>query len=207
MRPSSRLLSLAGLAAGVLLTATACSSAASTASSNVLGATSSAGLPDLSSPAASAMQSAMGLAATVNKLCVFLVGPDGKTLYVFAKDTPDQSNCTDQCATMWPPVTVPAGTKVTLPAQANFPVGTISRADGTTQVTYNHAPLYTYSGDTNPGDTNGNGLNGLWFVASIVGSIPTQAAGAGGALPSSGASESAGASMAPLASPSAGASY
>ena len=90
-----------------------------------------------------------------------LTNAKGLTLYWFAPDTATRSACYGVCAGYWPPVTVtpPAGPGVT------GTLATIKRSDGTTQVTYNGHPLYTYAGDTAPGQAFGNNLNlngGLW---------------------------------------------
>ena len=85
-----------------------------------------------------------------------LTSARGFTLYWFAPDTPTRSACYGTCAGYWPPVT---GTP--LAAQGfTGTLGTIKRSDGTTQVTYNGHPLYTYVGDTAPGQAFGNNLNG-----------------------------------------------
>jgi predicted lipoprotein with Yx(FWY)xxD motif len=78
-------------------------------------------------------------------LGAYLTGQNGMTLYVLTKDTPDTSTCTGTCATNWPPLTVASGATVSGPAAATDAFGTITRSDGTTQVTYNHMPLYYYS--------------------------------------------------------------
>jgi predicted lipoprotein with Yx(FWY)xxD motif len=88
--------------------------------------------------------------------------PNGFTLYVFAADTSNTSNCNASCAIVWPPFAASAHDAAT----GNFSV--IMRADGTRQWAYNSHPLYNYAGDTKAGDTNGNGLNqfgGIWTVA------------------------------------------
>ena len=85
----------------------------------------------------------------------------GLTLYSFAPDTPATSKCYGSCAVYWPPVTGTAAASPGVPGR----VGTIKRTDGTTQLTYNGHPLYTYIGDTAPGQARGNNLNlngGLW---------------------------------------------
>jgi predicted lipoprotein with Yx(FWY)xxD motif len=167
MRPSSRSLSLAGLAVGTLFAVAACSSAASTPSSSVLGATSGPSALTLSSTTSATLGS-------------YLTGKNGLTLYVFTKDGPDKSNCTGTCAATWPPLTVTAGATISGPSTATLMFGTITRPDGTTQVTYNHRPLYYFSGDAKAGDTNGQGILGIWFVADVSGSV----AGAGSPAPS-----------------------
>jgi predicted lipoprotein with Yx(FWY)xxD motif len=166
MRPSSRLLSMAGLAIGAMLATAACSSAASTPGTTVLGATATPG-------------GGITLAAsTSSTLGDYLTGKDGMTLYIFTKDSADTSVCTGQCATFWPPLTVASGAAVTGPSSATMAFGTITRADGTTQVTYNHWPLYYFSKDTKAGDVNGQGVQGTWFVAPVSGSLPSTAASA-----------------------------
>ena len=104
-----------------------------------------------------------------------LTGQNGMTLYVLTSDTPDTSTCTASCATNWPPLTVPSGTTATSPVGAMDSFGTITRPDGTTQVTYNHMPLYYYSGDSAAGDTNGEGKLGVWFVAPLSGAVSSAA--------------------------------
>jgi predicted lipoprotein with Yx(FWY)xxD motif len=94
----------------------------------------------------------------------------GRTLYVFQGDTGTKSNCSGACATNWPPLT---SAKPTVGKGANASmIGTTKRSDGTTQVTYNGHPLYTFEGDSSPGDTSGQGVNafgGLWYVLSPAG--------------------------------------
>ena len=96
-----------------------------------------------------------------------LTNADGRTLYWFAPDTPGHSTCYGQCAAYWPPVTgaPSAGPGVTLSK-----VGTTARTDGTVQVTYYDHPLYTYIGDTGPGQASGNNINlngGFWHVVPV----------------------------------------
>jgi predicted lipoprotein with Yx(FWY)xxD motif len=89
---------------------------------------------------------------------ILVDGSAGMTLYEFASDTANsgKSACTAGCATTWPPLTVASGTSPSAGAGAGGKLGAITRDDGTTQVTYNGLPLYHYSGDSAPGDTNGN---------------------------------------------------
>ena len=90
-----------------------------------------------------------------------LTSAKGFTLYWFAPDTPAKSNCNASCAGYWPPVT---GTPAAGPGVTGK-LGTIKRSNGTTQASYNGHPLYTYIGDSAPGQASGNNLNlngGLW---------------------------------------------
>ncbi len=96
----------------------------------------------------------------------FLVTPDGYSLYTFDNDSPGESTCDGDCAENWPPFrvgleTIMGGEGVT----GTF--ATIAGADlGTTQVTYNDAPLYLFAGDNAPGDTNGDGIGDVWHLAA-----------------------------------------
>jgi predicted lipoprotein with Yx(FWY)xxD motif len=90
-----------------------------------------------------------------------LTNTQGFTLYLFAPDTPATSKCYGSCAAYWPPVTGPAAADPGVPGR----VGTIIRTGGARQLTYNGHPLYTYIGDSAPGQARGNNLNlngGLW---------------------------------------------
>lgn len=100
-----------------------------------------------------------------------LTNAAGMTLYWFAKDTATKSNCNSSCATYWPPVLG----KPVAAAGASLPMGfgTIKRANGQTQATYDGHPLYTYAGDTGPGQVGGNDMNasgGLWWAVTPSGS-------------------------------------
>ena len=90
-----------------------------------------------------------------------LANGKGFTLYSFAPDTPTTSKCYGSCAAYWPPAIGTAAAGAGLPGKT----GTIKRTDGSVQLTYNGHPLYTYIGDSAPGQATGNNLNlngGLW---------------------------------------------
>lgn len=94
-----------------------------------------------------------------------LVDGQHLTLYVFSKDTAGngKSACAGTCATTWPPLIVTSVPPN--PTGASGKLATITRTDGTLQLTYNGMPLYRYAGDKSPGDTSGNGIAGVWSVA------------------------------------------
>ncbi len=97
-----------------------------------------------------------------------LTNAKGFTLYWFAPDTATRSNCTGSCAVYWPPVKGP----VTAGPGVTGRVGTITRPGGSAQATYDGHPLYTYVGDTAPGQAHGNALNlngGLWHEVITAG--------------------------------------
>lgn len=103
-----------------------------------------------------------GIALASTKLGNVLVGPSGMTLYMFMPDTSTSSACSGGCATAWPPLTGDMPSLGTGLDKASF--GSITRADGTKQVTYYGHPLYYFGGDKAAGDTNGQGLNQKWYV-------------------------------------------
>jgi predicted lipoprotein with Yx(FWY)xxD motif len=97
-----------------------------------------------------------------------LTNARGYTLYWFVPDTPAKSTCYGTCAVYWPPVlgTPAAGSGV------SGKLGTIRRSVGAAQVTYDHHPLYTYVGDSAPGQASGNNINlngGLWHEMTASG--------------------------------------
>ena len=109
--------------------------------------------------------------AASTKLGMVLVDGSGRTLYLFEKDQPDQSACAGACAAAWPVDNSSGTPKAGSGVKASL-LGTIKRSDNTTQVTYNHHPLYYYSGDSQAGQQNGQGLNAFgaaWFVVAPAG--------------------------------------
>jgi predicted lipoprotein with Yx(FWY)xxD motif len=113
----------------------------------------------------------------------------GMTVYAFMKDTANTSNCTGGCLAAWPPV-VASGTAA-LPDGVAGTLGTLTRSDGTVQVTYNTMPIYYFAKDKAPGDTTGQGVGGIWFVVPPGATFGTlapagAAAPAAAALPKSG---------------------
>jgi predicted lipoprotein with Yx(FWY)xxD motif len=161
-----KIIGVTGLAA-LALALSACGSSSgspsSAASTPAAGASSAAAS---SAPASSASASTLGM-RTINGTAV-VTDAKGLTLYWFAPDTSTTSKCTGSCATYWPPVTGP----VTAGSGVTGTLGTITRSDGTTQATYDGHPLYTYAGDSAPGQAKGNGLNasgGLWYEMTVSG--------------------------------------
>ena len=131
-------------------------------------------------------KTANGQSATVGvaneNLGKILVNSQGRTLYLFQRDSGTKSTCTGACAVDWPPLRAAGKPSAGTEANASL-LATSSRPDGKAQVTYNGHPLYLFSGDQNPGDTNGQGLNafgGLWYALSSAGDEVTTSAGSGG---------------------------
>jgi predicted lipoprotein with Yx(FWY)xxD motif len=90
-----------------------------------------------------------------------LTGTNGLTLYSHTGDSATVSTCTAGCATAWPPLTVTGGGQPTAASGVTGTLGTLTRDDGSIQVTYNGMPLYFWMKDTKPGDATGDGVNGF----------------------------------------------
>jgi len=101
--------------------------------------------------------------ATNAELGTFLVDEDGMTLYLFTKDSPGVTTCFDACLQAWPPL-LTNGEPRADDGVTGSKLGTITRDDGSIQVTYDGLPLYYYITDVKPGDTTGQGVGGVWFV-------------------------------------------
>lgn len=123
------------------------------------------------SQAAGAPMSVVIGTATSDSLGTYLTDPNGLALYTHTGDSATSSTCTDQCAVAWPPVLVATGGSATPGEGVTGTFATLTRADGTVQVTYQGLPLYGWKGDTKPGDTTGEGVNGF-VVATLGGPVP-----------------------------------
>jgi predicted lipoprotein with Yx(FWY)xxD motif len=155
-----RLLTAAGLAAAMLAVAACASSSSSTSSA----------APNSASPAAAGSSGSTVTERTIGGTQV-LTNSAGLTLYWFVPDTSTTSKCTGSCATYWPPVKGP----VTAGSGVTGTLSVITRPDGTKQATYDGHPLYTYAGDSAPGQNNGNGKNlsgGVWHEMTVSGTAP-----------------------------------
>lgn len=100
-----------------------------------------------------------------------LVDDKGRTLYLFEADTSSESTCNDACARAWPPLATSGEPKAGEGVKGDL-LGTTTRDDGNTQVTYNDHPLYYYQDDDKPGDTTGQGLDDFgakWYVLNADG--------------------------------------
>jgi predicted lipoprotein with Yx(FWY)xxD motif len=105
-------------------------------------------------------------AKTIAKMGKVVTDQNGWVLYRFDTDTakPAKSNCVQKCAKIWPPAATDGNPKLTGVDPAL--VGTVSRDDGTMQITLNGWPLYRYVGDLKPGQWKGQNVGGTWFVAA-----------------------------------------
>jgi len=113
--------------------------------------------------------------ASSSGLGKFLVDSRGRTLYLFQKDSGTRSACTGACAASWPPLRA-SGKPVVGSGVTASKVTTAARSDGAPQVVYDGHPLYLFSGDKNPGDTNGQGVTAFgaaWYALSPAGATVT----------------------------------
>ena len=111
-----------------------------------------------------------------------LVNSQGRTLYLFGRDSRGKSACSGKCASFWPPLIAAGKPRAAAGARASL-LGTTRRADGRLQVTYNHHPLYTFVKDTKRGQTKGEGLSAFgahWYAVSPTGAKVVKHSGGGG---------------------------
>jgi predicted lipoprotein with Yx(FWY)xxD motif len=110
-------------------------------------------------------------AGSANGLSPIVHDAAGFTFYRFDKDTanPPKSNCNGACAVTWPPVLVKQGSRIFFNGVPREAIGVVKRDDGNLQVTLGGWPIYHFSQDTAPGQTNGEGVGGTWFAVSPQG--------------------------------------
>jgi len=173
MSAPAKLAAGVGGAVGVAMLVAACSSGSSSSSTGAA-SSSPAGASAPSSAAAS------GSGATVITTAsssgnTFLTDGSGRAVYLWTKDTGGTSACTGACAGAWPPVTT-TGTATASGSAKASDLGTITRSDGSKQVTYDGHPLYYFSGDTGAGTATGQGSDGFgakWWLVTPAGSDVT----------------------------------
>jgi predicted lipoprotein with Yx(FWY)xxD motif len=181
---ATRAIRMVGAMAVVLaLAATACGKKSEAGGG---GSTTTGGGPatTAASTATSGGGSAKGavMAANVDGLGQVLVDAKGFTLYRLTGETPSNIMCSGGCAQTWPPLE--ASGSLTAGPGATGKLATVKRPDGITQVTYDDVPLYRYAADSKPGQTNGQGVAGVWFAVTPAGES-AKAAAMGGSSPSS----------------------
>src|SRR3954454_11320874 len=159
---------IALVATAAALLATACGGAAATSSGGSAATSSGSGAYGASTPAST--PAAAGGAAVVKTGSgtpgTFLVDGKGQALYLWAADHGKSSTCAGDCANDWPPLTTTGTPKASGSVKAAL-LGTTKRSDGTLEVTYGGHPLYTYEGDSAPGQANGQGSSDFgadWWV-------------------------------------------
>ena len=161
----------AGTIAGLLLIAVLAGACSSSATPVPPGASPAASAAEASTsvnpPSAPTVQSTSpSLSPPLIGIFVTSLGPvlevgNGRVLYVHAGDSATASTCLDTCATAWPPLAIAAGTQIVAPPGAKGAFASITRPDGSVQLTYRGKPLYFWQKDVDPGDTTGQGINGF----------------------------------------------
>ena len=166
----------AGLAValGVALLTAACSSSGSSSSSAASPATPAAGS---TGSAAAAAGSGLVITTKSGSAGAFLTDGSGRAVYLWMKDGTGSSACSGACAGAWPPVTTTGA--VTASGGANMAdLSTITTSGGGKQVVYDGHPLYYFSGDSGPGQVNGQGSDGFgakWWLVDPAGTSITAA--------------------------------
>jgi predicted lipoprotein with Yx(FWY)xxD motif len=162
----------------------ACGSSSSSSSNTSTAAPASATSAASSSSTASSTAAATGLAIGTAKgsAGTYLTGEKGRALYLWVADSGGKSACSGACAQTWPPVVSP-GKPSAGPGVSAADLGTISRADGSTQVTYKGHPLYYFAADTKAGSTTGQGntsFGAAWWLVGPSGTAITGGGSSGG---------------------------
>jgi predicted lipoprotein with Yx(FWY)xxD motif len=163
---------LAAPLAVALLAAAACSSGSSSSS----GSTSSSAAGSASSTSSTVITTKTSSGGS------FLTNSAGRAVYLFMADSSGNSTCSGACASAWPPV-VATGQPTAAGGAQSSGLSTITRSDGTKQVTYDGHPLYYFVGDTGPGTDKGQGVDGFgakWWLVAPSGSSITTAVTIGG---------------------------
>lgn len=153
-------------AAAIALGAAACGSAAA---SNGTPATARSATAPATAAAGVTLETHQGTAGT------FLTDASGRAVYLWHADTGMASKCVGACATAWPPLTTTGSVHAGSGVSASD-IGTITRSDGSTQITYNGHPLYEFSGDHQADQTNGQGSTAFgakWWLVSPAGKAIT----------------------------------
>jgi predicted lipoprotein with Yx(FWY)xxD motif len=182
-------LTLAALGALAVFLSACASNSSPSAGSAYGGAATSAVSPTTSSGSMASQPKTTMLTIRKTKIGYVLANAQGYTLYWYSRDVKGSgsSTCTGQCLSTWPAVTgKPAAVSG---IKLNGILGTITRSGGIVQATYNGYPLYTFTADTAPGDTGGNGVGGVWHVITgnvLTSSVPSGTGGSGSSGGSSG---------------------
>lgn len=186
---------IAALAISAVTVIAGCGSASSSSSSSATTAASAAA-PVTSSTTAAAPAAASGqqIGAAKGPDGMYLTGTQGRALYLWVADTGGKSACSGACAHAWPPVETKgkptAGAGVTA-----SDLGTITRSDGSRQVTYNGHPLYYFIADKSAGEAKGQGSDSFgakWWVVSPAGAAITKTGSSGAKASGSSSSSSSG---------------
>jgi predicted lipoprotein with Yx(FWY)xxD motif len=145
------------------------------------GSSSSYSAPASPSKSSSSPAAGVSIATTNGPMGTYLTGASGRALYLWVADKGGKSACSGACASTWPPLTT-SGTPTGSGGAVSSDLATITRSDGTKQVTYKGHPLYYYSADTSAGKTTGQGSNQFgakWWLVAPSGSGITSGSSSG----------------------------
>ena len=159
---------LAALAVAGALALAACGGSSTSSSS---GAAAAPGYGGGAAGASNGSTAASVVSTKTSSLGTFLVDGQGRTLYLWDADHGPRSTCTAACAQAWPPLTTTGAPKASGAVKSSL-LGTATRADGSREVTYAGHPLYTYAGDTKPGQVTGEGSDSFgapWWTVTTAG--------------------------------------
>ena len=180
------------VALGAALLTAACSSSGSSSSSTPAAATPAGGS---AASATAAAGSGLVLTTKSGSAGAFLTDGSGRAVYLWSKDAMDSSACSGACAGAWPPVTT-TGAVSASGGVNKADLSTLTRSGGAKQVVYDGHPLYYFSGDSGPGQVNGQGSDGFgakwWLVDPAGTSITAAMTVSSGASPSASASPAGG---------------
>ena len=173
-RISSRAAGFGVPLAAVAILAAACGGGTPAASAPSTPTTKAVPPPASQTTTAPATTSAAGPAMTMTtetgSYGVWLADQTGRTLYIRTADQGTTSSCYGACATAWPPL-LATGPVTVSGAGVAGDVGTTTRTDGTTQVTYAGHPLYYFANETSPDQVKGLGAQGVWFLVAPTGTM------------------------------------
>ena len=164
----TRPIGLAALAVAGALALAACGGSSTSSSS---GAAAAPGYGGGAAGASNGSTAASVVSTKTSSLGTFLVDGQGRTLYLWDADHGPMSTCTAACAQAWPPLTTTGAPKASGAVKSSL-LGTATRADGSREVTYAGHPLYTYAGDTKPGQVTGEGSDSFgapWWTVTTAG--------------------------------------
>jgi predicted lipoprotein with Yx(FWY)xxD motif len=163
----------ASVLAAALLSVAACGGGNSSDSSSKPKASTAASSSPSSSASSSGASGGTQIKVASTSGGSVLTDDKGRVLYMFNPDNQGASVCYGPCAAAWPP-TLTTGKPTAGPGADASMLGTTTRKDGKTQVTYNKYPLYTFAFDAKPGDTNGQAVKSIWWVLNPKG-VPQDA--------------------------------
>ena len=164
-------LALGAVATTVALAAAGCGSSSKTTTTKAAASGSSYTAPATATSTTAAATGVTVVSKHGKPGVILAAGPKKLTVYLFEGDKASSSSCTGECASVWPPVTS-AGAPVAGAGVVAADLGTITRSDGTKQVTYKGHPLYFYAKDGDSGDAYGQGIKGFgasWYVIAPSG--------------------------------------